>query len=302
MPAEPTELCHVPQTSFRGALGSERYPYESGRYWLYTAKLCPFAQRVEIVRAARGLRDHVGLTIAHSVQTEKGWDLVDRFVSKDSAASPVPGIDRLPGIYDLSSPGYRGRCSVPVLFDLETRTIVNNESAEIIRQLDQAPFADPNKPVLYPSDKKAEIDDFTEALEHQFIAPIYRAGFASNQAAHEENFEMVFSHLAELEVRVEAHAYMVGDDPTLADVHAFTHLARIDSVYSSLYRLNRKAIRDHRNIAAYMDRVSRLRGFADTLHIPTIKEGYFLSWNQPGNGKFVPVGPSVDERTGVLEV
>lgn len=300
MPAETTELCHVPQTSFRGELGSEQYPYESGRYWLFTAKLCPFAQRVEIARAARGLQDHIGLTIADSVQTEKGWDLVNRFVSDDSAASPVPGIERLPGIYDLANPGYTGRASVPVLFDLKTQTIVNNESAEIIRQLDQASFADPNTPTLYPSEKSSEIDSFTEELEHRFIAPIYRAGFASNQTSHEENFEMVFAFLEKLDRRLEASTYMIGNEPTLADVHAFTHLARIDSVYASLYRLNRKAVRDFANISAYMERVSRLKGFSDTLHIPAIREGYFLSWNQPSDGKFVPVGPPVDERTGVL--
>lgn len=144
------------------------------RYWLFTAKLCPFAQRTEIVRAARGLQSHIGLTIANSVQTEQGWDLIDRFPSDDSAASPTDGIDRLPGIYELAAPGYAGRASVPVLFDTKTRTIVNNESSEIARQLDAAQFADPTTQELYPVDLQSQIDAATDHLETDFIAPIYR--------------------------------------------------------------------------------------------------------------------------------
>ena len=131
------EICHVEMTSFHNILGSEGYPYEKDRYWLFTSKVCPFAHRTEIMRALTGLTDDIGLTIAGAVQTEQGWDLDRRYVSADSAANPVAGINRLPDIYKLAAAGYIGRASVPVLFDTKTDTIVNNESSEIIRQFDQ---------------------------------------------------------------------------------------------------------------------------------------------------------------------
>lgn len=114
------------------------------------------------------------------------------------------------------------------------------------------------------------------------------------------NFEKVFSYLEWLDEQRSGRDYLVGNHATVADVHAFTHLARIDSVYASLYRLNRRSVRDHANVAAYMKRLAELPGFSETLDFPTIREGYFLSWNQPSNGKFVPLGPDVDTATGLL--
>lgn len=298
--SEAPEMCHVPATTFRGRLGSVAHPYESGRYWLFTAKLCPFAQRVEIVRIARGLTPHIGLTIAGSIQTPEGWDLVDRFKSAENAPSPVPGVDRLPGIYALAQPGYRGRASVPVLFDREARTIVNNESADIVHQLDAAPFADPATRPLYPQTARREIDAVTDFLESDFIAPIYRTGFAEDQQAYRRNSQQVYAALDWIDRRLADQPFLVGNEPTLADVHAFTHLARFDAVYYTLYRLNRRFLRDYRNLPAYMERLAETPGFSETLSIPTAKEGYYLSWNQPTNGAFVPDGPPVDARTGVL--
>lgn len=294
------EICHVEITSFHNELGSEDYPFEKGRYWLFTSKVCPFAHRTEIMRALTGLTDHIGLTIAGAIQTEHGWDLGGRYESVDSAASPIADINRLPGIYKLAAPDYLGRASVPVLFDTKTNTIVNNESSEIIRQFDQVATQRFEYSTLYPTDKQMLIGELINELSDKLITPIYRTGFAKDQATYQLYFEMVFTYLTKLDKRLgETGAYIAGDQLTLADVHAYPHLARFDAAYHSLYRLNKNFIRVYPNITDYMGRLGEISAFGDTLDVQAFKEGYFLAWNQPTEGYFTPAGPEVNPRSGV---
>lgn len=293
------EICHVETTTFHNKLGSKDYPFEKDRYWLYTSKVCPFAHRTEIMRALSGLTNHVGLTIAGAIQTEHGWDLVGRYESVDSAASPINGINRLPGIYELAAPNYIGRASVPVLFDTKTNTIVNNESSEIIRQFDQVASQQPEHTTLYPKNAQSLIDTLITELADELITPIYRAGFAKDQKTYQSYFEKVFACLTKLDKRLgETGAYITGDSLTLADVHAYPHLSRFDAAYHSLYRLNKKFIRDYTNIAGYMARLGKIPAFGETLDVQAFKDGYFLAWNQPTEANFTPLGPAVDPRSG----
>ncbi|MDX2348972.1 MAG: glutathione S-transferase C-terminal domain-containing protein [Porticoccus sp.] len=294
------EICHVEITSFHNELGGEDYPFEKDRYWLFTSKVCPFAHRTEIMRALTGLTDHIGLTIAGTIQTEQGWDLGGRYESADSSASPIADIYRLPGIYKLASPDYLGRASVPVLFDTKTNTIVNNESSEIIRQFDQVATQHFEHSTLYPTDKQRLMGELINELADEFINPIYRTGFAKDQATYQLYFEMVFTYLTKLDKRLgETGAYIAGDQLTLADVHAYPHLARFDAAYHSLYRLNKNFIRAYPNITDYMRRLGEISAFGDTLDVQAFKEGYFLAWNQPTEGYFTPAGPEVNPRSGV---
>jgi putative glutathione S-transferase len=293
------EVCHVGPTFFHAEIGDESYPVEDNRYWLFTSKLCPFAHRTEIVRALKGVEDKVGLTIAGSVQTVAGWNLGARYESEHSAPSPVVGVSRLPGVYEHAAPGYDGRASVPVLFDTKTGTIVNNESAEIIRQFDRI-FTREGSDSLYPEEKRAEVDEVSRFLEEVLISPIYRAGFAKDQETYQRNFDSVFFALDALEERLaQGGPFLLGDRLTIADVHAFPHLARFDAVYHSLYRLNAKFLRDYPKLSEYLERLGKIPAFGDTLDVEAVKDGYFLSWNQPTEGTFVPSGPPVDPRSGV---
>lgn len=298
-----TEICHVPTTSFRDMLGDYEYPYEDGRYWLFTSKLCPFAHRTEIARAYMGLEHSIGLTIAGPVQTEKGWNLKERTATAESAACPIPGADNLPAIYELASPGYAGRVSVPVLFDMQSKRIVNNESAEIIRMLDtlEAKRADvPSIYEVYTEDERNEIDRICLYLDAEFITPIYQAGFAKDQRHYESNAKRVFAALDNLEICLSNNGpYLAGSAITAADIHAFPHLSRFDAIYHSLYGLNAKYIRDYPAVTTYVDRLARTHGFGSTLDIDASKTGYFKSWNQPTDGAFVPVGPAVNPDTGI---
>ncbi len=294
------EICHVETTTFHNELGSQDYPFEKDRYWLYTSKVCPFAHRTEIMRSLTGLTNHIGLTIAGAVQTEHGWDLGGRYQSADSAASPIADINRLPEIYKLAAPGYIGRASVPVLFDTKTNTIVNNESSEIIIQFDQVATHHFAHTTLYPKDTQTLIDVLITELADELITPIYRAGFAKDQQTYQSYFEKVFTCLTELDKRLgETGSYIAGDNLTLADVHAYPHLSRFDATYHSLYRLNKHFIRDYTNIRDYMARLGEIPAFGETLDVQAFKDGYFLAWNQPTEGNFTPVGPEVNPRSGV---
>jgi putative glutathione S-transferase len=294
------EICHVEITTFHNELGSEDYPFENDRYWLYTSKVCPFAHRTEIMRALTGLTDYIGLTIAGAVQTEHGWDLGGRYESADSTASPIAGINRLPEIYKLAAPDYIGRASVPVLFDTKTKTIVNNESSEIIRQFDQIATQGFEHTTLYPKENQSLIDALIKKLADELITPIYRAGFAKDQQTYQSYFEKVFAYLTKLDKRLgETGPFITGHNLTLADVHAYPHLSRFDAAYHSLYRLNKNFIRDYPNITDYMTRLGEIPAFGETLDVQAFKGGYFLAWNQPTEGNFTPVGPEVNPRSGV---
>lgn len=294
------ELCHVTTTSFHNELGSKKYPFESGRYWLFTSKLCPFAHRTEITRKLTGLDQRIGLTIAGSVQTKKGWNLVDIYNGDGNTLSPVPWIDRLPDIYTLASPGYTGRSSVPVLFDTMTQTIVNNESAEIIRMFDAMAIEVTDYHTLYPKSQRTTVDAIIRSLNDDLISPIYRAGFANDQVNYDVNLNKVFTALEKLDSHLaQTGPFITGETLTLADVHAYPHLSRFDAIYHSLYRLNKNFICDYTNIAAYLRWLGAIPAFADTLDLKASKSGYFLSWNQPTNANFVPAGPDVDPHSGV---
>jgi putative glutathione S-transferase len=295
------EICHVETTTFHNQLESENYPFESGRYWLFTSKVCPFAHRTEIARALTGLTKEIGLTITDAVQTAEGWNIEKRYESADSSACPVAGLKRLPELYQLAAADYAGRASVPVLFDTKTDTIVNNESAEIIRQFDAVGHTDQTP--LYPKSKRALIDELIDGLANELITPIYRAGFAKDQQTYLCYFKKVFSYLDTLEERLKKTGpYLAGEQLTLADIHAYPHVARFDAVYHSLYRLNLKYISDFPGITDYMNRLGEIPAFANTLDLAAVKEGYFLACNQPTDGYVIPAGPVVDSKTGVRVV
>tara|TARA_R110001583_G_scaffold195551_1_gene376015 strand:+ start:27297 stop:28208 length:912 start_codon:yes stop_codon:yes gene_type:complete len=297
---ESNEICHVTTTSFHHQLDSSPYPFEAERYWLFTSKLCPFAHRTEIVRALLKLTEVIDLTITGSIQTDKGWDLGERYKLHGSSPCPIEGITRLPAIYELSTPGYSGRVSVPVLFDTKSNTIINNESSEIILQLDEIAVRHFDSPTLYPPEKRGLIDQLINQIENEFISPIYRAGFAKDQKTYHLNFKRVFIYLNELNQHLsEAGSYIAGEQLTLVDVYAFSHLSRFDSVYHSLYNLNLKYLSDYPHISAYMSRLGDIPAFAETLDVEALKEGYFCSWNQPTDGYFIPEGPIVNPRTGI---
>lgn len=201
-------------------------------------------------------------------------------------------------LYTHADDDYTGRATVPVLWDERTDTIVSNESADIVRMFDAA-FADlvPGRPVLYPADLRPDINALNSELYDRLNNGVYKAGFASTQAAHAEAVAGVFSMLYQLEDRLTGN-FLFGDRFTESDIRLFVTLIRFDAAYHGLFKTNRKRIADYPRLWAYMERVLRLPGVRETVDADHIKAGYY-SIKALNPGAIVPTGP--DHVTALLE-
>jgi len=276
-----------------GPSGQGGFAAEPNRYHLYVALICPWASRTLMVRKLKGLEDVISVTVLEPQLTEKVW----RFGGhKDSisGAQPDPLYDceYLYELYVRAKPDYTGQITVPVLWDKQRETIVNNESSEIIRMLNSG-FGDlaDNHLDLYPLRLREEIDGVNERLYHRFNNGVYRAGFATTQIAYEKAFRDVFESLEFIESRLQGRDYLVGDQLTEADVRAFVTLVRFDLAYYGLFKTNLKQVRDYPNIRAYIQRIHDLPGIAETVNPEHIKAGYYSIRDLNPSG-IVPVGPA----------
>jgi putative glutathione S-transferase len=279
--------------SFRhliAADGSSGFPSAAGRYHLYVCHACPFSHRVTIVRALKRLEGVIGLSVLHPrwLATE-GWIF---------GATPMSTIDnggssfaRLSDAYLASDPRFTGRVSVPVLWDKATNVIVNNESLDIARMLNEAfaSEADALHIDLYPATNRAEIDRLIEATG-VLAEGVYTIAASKDQKAYDLATRRLFDFLDELENRLaDGRPYLLGSSMTLADVVAFTPLVRFDAVYSPLFRIGKKQIADYPRLSAFLKRVYEVPGVADTVHFDQILTHYYDSdWGIPIHRGIVP--------------
>lgn len=273
-----------------GPTGSGGFRAEAGRYHLYVALICPWACRTLMARRLKGLQDVVTLSIVEPELTDEGW----RFAP---GADPVNGATYMHELYTRADPQVNGRATVPVLWDKATGTIVNNESAEILRIFNTGfgPLA--SGPDLYPQALAAQIDALNDAIYPALNNGVYRAGFATTQAAYEEAFHDVFATLDMLEARLsDGRPWLMGADFTEADIRAFVTLARFDAAYHGLFKCNLRRLADYPLLTAFTARVHGLPGIADTVNIDHIKRGYYSikALNPTG---IVPLGPHLDWLT-----
>ncbi|RZI40280.1 glutathione S-transferase family protein [Herbaspirillum sp. HC18] len=266
--------------------GSGSYPAEPGRYHLYASLACPWAHRTLITRAIKKLEDIISLSIVEPVMSENGWIF--------SAALPdhANGFACLHQLYTTTKPDYTGRVLVPVLWDTRTRTIVNNESSEILRMFNQAfsVWAD-NTIDLYPESLRQEIDQVNEYVYDNINNGVYRCGFATAQAAYEKAFARLFDALDRVEKRLDSSPFLVGDKATEADWRLFTTLARFDAVYYSHFKCNRNRIEEFPNLSRYLRKLYLVPGVAATVNIDHIKRHYYISHPHINPTRIVPVGP-----------
>jgi glutathionyl-hydroquinone reductase len=198
-------------------------------------------------------------------------------------------------VYTLARPDYTGIVTVPVLFDKQRRTIVNNESAEIIRMLNGEFDAWGDARVdFYPRTLRAEIDTVNELVYERVNNGVYKAGFAESQEAYEEAFDELFATLDELETRLARQRYLAGDRITEADWRAFTTLVRFDSVYHYHFKCNRRRLRDYPALWAYTRELYQVPGVAETVDLRHIKQHYYMSHPQLNPRRLVPKGPEID--------
>lgn len=269
--------------------GAGVYPAEPGRYHLYVSLACPWAHRTLIVRALKKLEEVVPVSIVEPVMSDQGWAF--------SAALPdrANGSSHLHQLYAAARPDYTGRVLVPVLWDTRTRTIVSNESAEIMRMLNQAFNAFGNAQVdLYPAPLRIEIDRINQFIYDNINNGVYRCGFASTQAAYEHAFARLFDALDRIESRLAGQPFLVGPSATEADWRLFTTLVRFDAVYFGHFKCNRNRIEDFPHLSRYLRELYLVPGIASTVNIDHIKRHYYMSHPHINPSRIVPVGPRLN--------
>lgn len=275
------------------AEGRERaFKAEPGRYHLYVSYACPWAHRTLIFRKLKKLEDVISFSVVHHFMGENGWT----FRKEDGATGDdLYGLDYLHQIYTKADPHYSGRVTVPVLWDRKRETIVSNESAEIIRMLNNA-FDDWGDPSLdfYPKALRGEIDAVNELVYANINNGVYRAGFATTQEAYEEAFKQLFETLDEMEGRLSRHRYLVGERLTEADWRLFTTLVRFDPVYVGHFKCNLRRIADYPNLSNYLRELYQWPGVAETVNMQHIKAHYYGSHRTINPTGIVPLGPELD--------
>ena len=272
-----------------GPTGDGGFKAEAGRYHLYVAYICPWASRALAVRALKGLTELITVSVVNPRLSDQGWQFGGYPGSTDDELNQATYMHQ---IYTQVAPDFTGRATVPVLWDKQQQTIVNNESADILRMLNSAFNELVNTgPDLYPAALADEIDELNEEIYHKLNNGVYQAGFASSQAAYDEAFDNVFSTLDKLEARLaDGRGYVFGDVLTETDIRLFVTLVRFDAAYYGLFKCNRQLIREFRYLNAYMHRIWALDGIADTVNIDHIKAGYYSIKALNPSG-IVPCGP-----------
>lgn len=273
-----------------GKTGKASFAAETNRYHLYVALICPWASRTLMARTLKKLENIVSVSVVEPFLGAQCWAFGD-----------YPGADQEPfynynyvhQLYSHADANYTGQVTVPVLWDKKQQTIVNNESADIIRMLNNG-FADlaDNTLDLYPALLQQEINYLNDYLYDHLNNGVYQAGFATNQLAYEEATGKVFNSLAFLEQRLQERLFLVGEQITEADIRAFVTLIRFDIAYYGLFKTNLKQLRDYPNVYAYMRRIYAIPGIAETVNFDHIKQGYYSMQALNPQG-IVPTGPDL---------
>lgn len=276
-----------------GTSGEGGFAAEPGRYLLYVSLACPWAHRALIMRKLKGLDDMIEVSVVHWHMAENGWTFAGD--DPDVVPDPLFGVTHLHEIYTRTDPAYTGRVTVPVLFDKKRETIVSNESADIIRMLNNAFDAVGAKPGdYYPPDLRVEIDAVNERVYNTVNNGVYKSGFATTQSAYEDAVTPLFESLDWLEERLSRQRYLMGDRLTEADWRLFTTLVRFDPVYVGHFKCNIRRLIDYPNLWAYTRDLYQWPGVAETVNMRHIKNHYYGSHGTVNPTGIVPAGPDID--------
>ncbi len=278
-----------------GPSGEGGFAAAPGRYHLYVSYACPWAHRTLIVRALKGLEEAIDISVVHPLMPPESWVFGPY---PGSTPDRVHGFRALHQLYEESVPGFDGLVTVPVLYDTLRGVIVNNESSEIIRMLNAAFDACGRPEVdLYPEPLRPEIDAVNARVYEDVNNGVYRAGFATTQAAYEAAYDRLFDSLDWLEVRLGRQPYLVGERLTEADWRLFTTLVRFDAVYYGHFKCNRRRLVDYPNLWAYTRELYQMPGIAQTVKMDHIKLHYYGSHRGINPTGIVPKGPELDFRS-----
>lgn len=282
------------EDEFRGwvsSVGSSEWPAEAGRYHLYVSLACPWACRAVIVRHLKGLEEAIGMTVVDPVRDERGWAFRDGpGFSKD----PINNFAFLSEAYLATNPGFKGRCTVPVLWDKQTHRIVNNSEDDICRMFNNAFNGLARHDVdLFPADLEDEHAKLNEFLYENINNGVYRAGFATRQDEYESACKRLFAALDTLEVRLASRRYLFGDRVVEADWRLFCTLVRFDAVYHGHFKCNIRRIVDYPALQAYLRDLYQQPGISATVNMDHIKRHYYMTHEDINPTRIVPVGPEL---------
>jgi putative glutathione S-transferase len=273
--------------------GSSGFPAEAGRYHLYVSLACPWAHRAIIVRRLLGLDDVISMSVVDPVRDERGWAFRD---GPGYSSDPVNGFQFLSEAYLLTDPDYTGRYTVPCLWDRVTRRLVTNNYPDLTIDFETqfGAFQRPDAPDLYPEALRNEIDAMNAVVYEDVNNGVYKAGFATAQAAYEAAVTALFARLDWLDAHLAQQRYLVGKQLTEADIRLFTTLVRFDTVYAIHFKCSLRRLVDYPYLWAYARDLYQTPGFGDTVNMEHIKHHYYMTHPQINPSRIVPVGPAID--------
>jgi putative glutathione S-transferase len=278
---------------FRDRIGTDEFPAEAGRYHVYISRACPWAHRVAMTRALKGLDDAISLSIVQPERYDDGWEF------SEDHSDPLYGADYLRELYVRADADFTGRPTVPVLWDRETETIVNNESAEIMRMLDVAGHELATRDVdLYPEGYRDEVDRLIDDIYDPINNGVYRAGFADSQAAYDRAVDDLFDALDRYDDLLADQRYLAGDVLTEADLAMFATLVRFDHVYHTHFKCNRRAIHEYEHLWEYTTDLYTTPGIERTVNVDHIVRHYYVSHGDLNPKRLIPTGPDIDFTEG----
>ena len=281
-------------TTFRERItadGSSGFPAVANRYHLYVSYACPWAHRTLITRSLKGLEDAISISVVAPLMGSEGWKFSD---FPGTIPDTVNNTKYLREIYALADGNYTGRVTVPILWDKQTSTIVNNESREIMRMFDTE-FSEiaKNDIDLCPQELLEKIDQTIDDIYSPINNGVYKAGFAQSQAAYEEAVTELFAALDYWENILAKQTYLCGDRLTEADICLFTTLFRFDAVYYVHFKCNLRHIWDYPNLWSYLKKIYHYPGVKDTCNLEHIKLHYYQSHPHINPSGIVPHGPLI---------
>jgi putative glutathione S-transferase len=283
------------EDAFREWITSElsaRFAVEPGRYHLYISLACPWASRTLIVRNLLGLQDAVGVTVADPIRDEKGWAFRE---GPGHGPDLVNGFKYLSEAYQATDPGFKGRVTVPVLWDKNTKVIVNNSEDDICRMFnDQCRSLAKTAVNLFPEDIEAQHQALSQFIYQKVNNGVYKAGFATQQRAYEKACRSLFAALDELEKRLATSRYLFGKNIVEADWRLFCTLIRFDPVYHGHFKCNLRRIIDYPNLQGYLTDLYQHPGIRDTVNFDHIKRHYYMTHADINPTRIVPIGPVID--------
>ncbi|XP_015885375.2 uncharacterized protein LOC107420824 isoform X1 [Ziziphus jujuba] len=294
-------------STFRNSISrgpNSQFPAESGRYHLYISYACPWASRCLAYLKIKGLEKAISFTSVKPIwertkesDEHMGW-VFPATDTEEPGAEPDPlnGAKSIRELYELASTNYTGKYTVPVLWDKKLKTIVNNESSEIIRMFNVEFNEIAENPALdlYPSHLQAQIDQTNEWVYNLINNGVYKCGFATKQEPYDVAVKQLYEALDKCEEILGKQRYICGNAFSEADIRLFVTLIRFDEVYAVHFKCNKKLLREHPNLFNYTKDIFQIPGISSTVNMQHIKRHYYGSHPTINPFGIIPQGPNID--------